>query len=114
MKGKEAIALAVIMSVLAILTSVCGASLGLLIIVPFIVSLVLIMGYDKVTAALTTVGAISVGLIGTTVSSTYVQTGYNSVVQNGMGVVNTILNTKATDHSSKNNTISIRVSIINI
>ena len=97
MKGKEAIALAVIMAVLAILTSVCGASLGLLIIVPFIVSLVLIMGYDKVTAALTTVGAISVGLIGTTVSSTYVQTGYKSLVQNGMGVVNTILNTKATD-----------------
>lgn len=97
MKGKEAVALAVIMSVLAVLTSVCGASLGVLIIVPFIVSLVLIMGYDKITAALTTVGAISVGLIGTTVSSTYIQSGYSSVVQNGMGVVNTILSTKATD-----------------
>lgn len=97
MKGKESIALAIIMIVLALLTSVCGASLGVLIIVPFIVSLVLLMGYDKITAALTTVGAISVGLIGTTLSSTYVANDYSSVVQNGMGIVNTILGTKATD-----------------
>ena len=96
MIGKESIILIVIMALLAIFTSVCGASMGLLIIVPFIVSLVLAMGYDKITAALVTVGSISVGLLGTTISSTYISDGYNTTIQNGMGVVNAILSTKAT------------------
>lgn len=65
-KGKEKIALAVIMVLFAILTSVCGLNLGILIFFPFIISLVLLMGYDKVVAALTTVGSVMVGLAGCT------------------------------------------------
>ena len=96
-KGKEIIILSVIMVLLAVLTSISGASLGLLMIVPFIISLVLLMGYDKITAAMVTVGSIAVGMIGTTVSSTYVAGDYGIEAQNGMGIVNSILQTNSTD-----------------
>jgi len=97
LKGKEKLVLSIIMILLAVLTSVCGASLGVLIIVPFLISLIVLMGYDKMTAAMVTVGSIAVGLIGTTVSSTYIVDSYSVVAQNGIGIVNSILSTKATD-----------------
>ena len=96
-KGKEGIILAIIMILIALFTSVSGASMGILIIIPFIISLVLLMGYDKITAAMVTVGSIAIGMIGTTFSSTYVTDGYSIAAQNGMGVVNSILSTTATD-----------------
>ena len=65
-KGKEKIALAVIMIILAIITSFTGLNLALLLVFPFIISLVLVMGYDKIVAALTTVGSVVVGVMGTT------------------------------------------------
>ncbi len=68
-KGKEKIVLAVIMCLFAILTSVCGLELGLIVFFPFVFSLVLLMGYDKVVAALTTVGSVMVGLAGSTFSA---------------------------------------------
>lgn len=65
-KGKEKIALATIMIILAIITSFCGLQTALLLAFPFIISLVLVMGYDKIVAALTTVGSVIVGFMGTT------------------------------------------------
>ncbi len=65
-KGKEKIILSVIMVLLAVATSVCGLQLPLLALFPFIISLVLLMGYDKKTAATVTVGSVVVGLAGTT------------------------------------------------
>lgn len=65
-KGKEKIAIAVIMVILSIITSFCGLQLALLLVFPFIISLVLVMSYDKIVAALTTVGGVIVGLMGTT------------------------------------------------
>ncbi len=64
--GKEKIVLAVIMIIFAVLTSICGLQLGLAIFIPFVVALILLMGYDKIVAALTVVGSIGVGLAGTT------------------------------------------------
>lgn len=64
--GKEKIVLAIMMIILAVVTSICGLQIGLAIFVPFIVSLVLLIGYDKIVAALTVVGSIIVGLAGTT------------------------------------------------
>lgn len=98
-KGKEAVLLAIIMIMIALFTSITGAYIGILIIIPFIISLVLLMGYDKITAAMVTVGSIAIGMIGTTISSTYVAdpAGYSVLAQNGMGVINSILSTKATD-----------------
>ncbi len=64
--GKEKIILSVIMLIFAVATSICGLNIGLAIFIPFVVSLILLMGYDKIVAALTTVGSITVGLAGTT------------------------------------------------
>ncbi|MDD6878803.1 MAG: hypothetical protein PUD59_01040 [bacterium] len=94
-KGKEKIVIAFIISLLAILTSVCGVSIGIWIIIPFIISLILMLGYDKITAAMVSVGSIVVGLMGTTFASTYVMDSYSVKAQNGMGIINSILNTNA-------------------
>ncbi len=64
--GKEKLVLAIMMILFAVLTSICGLQIGLAIFIPFVVSLILLMGYDKVVAALTVVGSIGVGLAGTT------------------------------------------------
>ena len=50
--------------VFAILSSVTGLNLLLLIFVPFVVSIILLLGYDKLVALSTTVGGIVVGLLG--------------------------------------------------
>ena len=65
-KGKEAICLIIIMALFAILTSFAGLHLALLMLFPFVISLVLMMGYNKSTAVATTAGSVAVGLMGTT------------------------------------------------
>ena len=65
-KGKEKIVLSIIMVLLAVLTSVCGLQLGLIIFVPMLISIILLMGYDKVVAALTIVGSLMIGMAGST------------------------------------------------
>ena len=55
--------------VLALLSSMAGFSLPVLILFPFIISTLLLMGYNKVTAAMLTVGSTVAGLIGTVFSS---------------------------------------------
>lgn len=65
-KGKEKIVLSVIIILFAVLTSICGVQFGLILFVPFVVSLILLMGYDKIVAAFVTVGSICVGLAGST------------------------------------------------
>lgn len=69
-KGKESLFLSIVMVLLSIITSMVGLTNALLFVFPFIIHIVLLMGYNKATAALTTVGSVAVGLIGTTVSST--------------------------------------------
>ena len=66
MKGRESIWLSVMVLVLASLVSICGLQFGIALFIAFIVSLILLMGYDKIVAALVTVGSISVGLLGST------------------------------------------------
>lgn len=65
-KGSEKLVLSVIMIILALIVSFCGLQYGLLLVFPFVISLILMMGYNKVVAALTTVGSVMVGMIGTT------------------------------------------------
>ena len=67
-KGKEAICLIVIMALFAILTSFAGLQLALIMLFPFVISLVLMMGYNKYAAVATTAGSVAVGLMGTTFS----------------------------------------------
>ena len=67
-KGKEPICLAVIMVLFAFLTSFCNMQLALIMLFPFVISLVLMLGYNKLAATAVTAGSVAVGLIGTTFS----------------------------------------------
>lgn len=78
-KGKEPIVLSVIMVLLAVITSVCGLQFGLIIFFPMLASIVLLMGYDKIVAALTLVGSTMVGVVGTTYGYTNVSILYSTL-----------------------------------
>jgi len=65
-KNHSMVAISIIMILFAIITSVCGLNYGLLLFFPFVISLILLMGYDKIVALLSTVGGVLVGLMGTT------------------------------------------------
>lgn len=65
-KGKEGIALASMIFLLAVITSVCGLQLGLILFFPMLASVILLMGYDKIVVALTLVGSTMIGVAGTT------------------------------------------------
>ena len=65
-QGKEKFVISTIIVLLALAVSICGLQIGLALFIPFIVSLILLMGYDKIVAALVTVGSMAVGLIGST------------------------------------------------
>ena len=60
------VTVSIIMVLLAVITSICGLQLGLIMFFPFLISLVLLMGYDKIVAALTVVGSTMIGVAGTT------------------------------------------------
>ena len=68
-KGKESYFLVIVSVLLAFGVSFAGLQLALILFVPFIVSLVLLLGYDKVVAAMTVVGSIAVGFVGLTFST---------------------------------------------
>ena len=65
-KEKEKYVLLVMIVVISALVSICGLHIGIALFIPFVVSIILLMGYDKIVAAMVTVGSISAGLIGTT------------------------------------------------
>ena len=65
-KGKERVVLSILVIVNALIVSICGFQFGLALFIPFIISLILLMGYDKMVAAFVTIGSICAGLIGTT------------------------------------------------
>ena len=65
-QGKEKIVISAIIVLLALAVSIGGLQIALALFIPFIVSLVLLMGYDKIVAAFVTVGSMSAGLIGST------------------------------------------------
>lgn len=66
---KKELLLSIIVVLIALLVSICGLHIGIALFVPFVVALIFLMGYDKITAALVTVGGVSAGLIGTTLAS---------------------------------------------
>ena len=51
---------------ISIVVSFTGYTFEALILLPFIASVVLLLGYDRMTAAMVTVGSVSVGVIGST------------------------------------------------
>lgn len=79
MKGKEKIFLIGIMVLMALISSVTGLDLALLIVFPFVISLILMMGYDKMVALASTFGSAIIGMYGATYASTLYGT-LNSMV----------------------------------
>lgn len=63
-KDREWIFMTVIMVIFAVLSAMAGLSLSLMLLFPFVISVILLMGYDKITAAMVTVGSTVIGLIG--------------------------------------------------
>ena len=56
--------LVAVIIIFALIASLTGISLPLFIFVPFVISIILLMGYDKLVALASTIGAILVGLLG--------------------------------------------------
>ncbi len=69
LKGNEKLFVCVVIIVIAVLTSVCGAQMGMLIFFPLLASIILLLGYDKIVVALSLVGSTMVGIMGTTIAS---------------------------------------------
>lgn len=65
-QGREVRFFVVIMLLIAALVSLGGMQIPLLVFFPMLVSVILLLGYDKIVAAMVLVGSIAVGLIGST------------------------------------------------
>lgn len=68
-KGKEGRLLAILTIVFTIISAVTGLDLFLLVLTPFIASIVLGLGCDKISAMLVTIGSIIIGKIGSVYST---------------------------------------------
>lgn len=77
--GKEKTFLVISILVFAILASLTTLTLPLLIMVPFFVAVILLLGYNRMTALLSTVGAILVGNMGSVFG--YNAGGYNYIYE---------------------------------
>ena len=67
-EGKEWLFMTIAGIFIAVLSSMAGLSFPIILIFPFVISIILLMGYDKITAAMLTVGSSVAGLIGTVFS----------------------------------------------
>jgi len=78
-KKKEWIFILISMLFIAGVSAFAGMYIAVLILFPFIIAVILAMGYDRITAALVTVGSVAAGLIGSAfaVNNTY---GFDSVL----------------------------------
>ncbi len=63
-KGKEIIFFATVVTVLATIVAFCGFTYELMFVLPLLATIIILMGYDRITVALTTIGSIAVGMIG--------------------------------------------------
>jgi len=84
-KERKVLCLIITVLLISLIVSFTGFTFEALLVMPFIAGVILLLGYDKVTATMVTVGSISVGVIGTTFSKLIA------------GTFNEVLNTKYTD-----------------
>ena len=64
LRGNEFLFLVIIAFMIASITAVFDFEFGLVLFFPLIISIILAMGYDKITALVTTIGSLLVGTIG--------------------------------------------------
>lgn len=92
LKSKGELFIGLTMIVLAVATSVCGVQLGLVLFFPLIASIILLMGYDKIVAALTLVGSTMIGVAGATYATENVNILYQILgsEDNGLSITSNI------------------------
>lgn len=73
-KGKELIFLIVVAFLIAAITSAFDYGIASFIFIPAIISIILAMKYDKITAFITTFGAYLIGIMGSTINASIVNT----------------------------------------
>lgn len=66
MKGKEKYFLIGTILICAVISSIVGLNIGLFIVFPFLIAIILLLGYDKLTALAATFGATIIGMFGAT------------------------------------------------
>ncbi len=86
-KGKEYVFFATIITLLSVIIAFCGFCYELIFVLPLIASIILLMGYDKVTVALTYLSSITVGIMGSLFASnvagifaSYLDTNYSDLI----------------------------------
>ena len=68
LKGKEQLFIVIITLILTALSSILGLNLMMFVFIPALVAIILLMGYDKITAFLITIIPMFIGMIGSTYS----------------------------------------------
>ena len=81
-KNRQVLCLSITVLLIAVIVSFTGFTYEALLVLPFIAAVVLLLGYDKITAAMVTVGSVSVGIIGSTFAKPIVGK-LNSVLESG-------------------------------
>lgn len=81
-KGKENIFFIAVITLLSVIVSICGFSYELIFLLPLLTSIILLMGYDKITVAMTLIGSIAVGFLGSTYASSITGTYMSTLATN--------------------------------
>ena len=79
--NKGMLFLSIVVVLFALLVSICGLQIGLALVIPFVVSIILLLGYDKIVASIVVIGSLAAGLAG----STYGVTNLN-VLTSSLGI----------------------------
>ena len=83
--GKEKKVLIATIIVIAVISSITGLDLGLLIVFPILIGIITKLGYDKLTALAATVGATIIGMYGATFAGTLYGANH-TIFNDGLGV----------------------------
>ncbi|MCM1370998.1 MAG: hypothetical protein NC181_03810 [Clostridium sp.] len=75
----------------ALLASLSGLPVVLFVLVPFFASIIMLLGFDKVTALVSTVGAILIGTMGSTYGNTLIGTQYFGLDSNNLIIAKFLL-----------------------
>lgn len=95
--GREWAFLVLSIVLISVITAMVGLGLAVLFLFPFVVSIVLLMGYDKITASMVTAGSVAVGLMGTVFSMPMLETQADEANQLlSTSVLSQVLGTTAT------------------
>ncbi len=71
-KGKEIIFFLTVVTLLSVIVAFCGFGYELVFLLPLLAAIILLMGYDKLTVAITLIGSVAVGYMGSLYASSVV------------------------------------------